>query len=301
MKHSLLQKINKVELLTNASKLARLFKNPYKYIHAQLIRFVFYKINKKEKILSTELFFDNTIKIALPSSTDIYLTGAKSHSSEIRLAKYLIHTINEGNSFLDIGAHVGYFSILVSVLLKNSGKIISVEPSEKTYKLLFENCTSYKNIKCINSALSNISAPISFYEFPSMYSEYNATDITQYEKQTWYKNYKPTKKEIIASTIDILCDENNFIPDIIKIDVEGAELQVIEGAATLLKKNNPIIIMEYIIAKSDNYINATNVLCQHNYQAYIIDSAGQLVKTYNIEEYMQHNNRHSENIVFCKK
>lgn len=75
------------------------------------------------------------MNIALPASTDIYLTGGKSHDSEIRLAKFLIKNLNQGDNFVDIGAHYGYFTLLGAHLVGKGGRVF-FEPGKSTYSLL---------------------------------------------------------------------------------------------------------------------------------------------------------------------
>src|SRR5690606_22546374 len=92
--------LDAVQNIARGSKLQRLRSNPAKYIYSVFFIKLLYKITKKEKIVSTPLFFNRPMTIALPASTDIYLTGGKSHDSEIRLARFMIQTLKPGDHFL---------------------------------------------------------------------------------------------------------------------------------------------------------------------------------------------------------
>jgi FkbM family methyltransferase len=236
----------------------------------------------------------------LPAGTDIYITGGKSHESEIKLAKYLIKTLKTGDTFIDVGAHFGYFSLLASIMVDEEGCVISFEPSPKSYAILKKNAISKKNIIIHNHAVSDQKEIINFYEFPNRYSEYNSADVTQYEKLPWYKNNLPKCMQIETVILSEYIKTQNINPHIIKIDVEGSELKVIYGLKDYLNQSSPIIIMEFL---SDGRINephklAENFLRSIQYHSYIIRSDGEILKITDIAHYMAEKNCDSENIVF---
>jgi FkbM family methyltransferase len=299
---NLIESLQSVERIANFSKIMRLCNNPYKYVMAMFHREFVYPKTKKEKIISTKLFYGKSMNIALPASTDIYLTGGKSHSSEIRLAKFLIKNLDNSNHFLDIGAHFGYFTLLASELVGENGNVLSFEPTSKSYRLLEMNIASLKNVKAQQKAISNSIEPIIFYEFPNLHSEYNTSDITQFENETWYTNSKPTKVEVETTTIDTITKDGLFNPQIIKIDVEGAEYNVISGGHTFFKTHSPLIVMEYLEPnrKNETHKKALNLLLSLGYNSYIITNEGTIEPIYNIDNYLETEKLESDNIVFKK-
>lgn len=301
-KSVLLNKLNTVRKISNFSKIRRFAYNPYKYFFAMFYRKFVYPRTQKEKILTTNLFWDKKMIIALPASTDIYLTGGKSHSSEIRLARFIINNLKESNHFLDIGAHFGYFTLLASEIVGISGKVLSFEPTSKSYELLELNITNLKNTEIFQKAVSNLKEPITFYEFPNLHSEYNTSDVTQFENESWFINSKPQKVTVQTTTIDNLTEDKGFIPTIIKIDVEGAEFNVINGGLTFLKNNNPLIVMEYLEPKrkNDTHKKALELLLSLGYYSYLINNEGGINPIMNIDHYLETENLESDNIVFRK-
>jgi FkbM family methyltransferase len=283
-------------------KFIRFCNNPYKYFIAIYFRKFIYPKTKKEKILVTKLFYGKKMSIALPAATDIYLTGGKSHPSELRLAKFIINNLSDNNHFLDIGAHFGYFTLIASELVGEKGKILSFEPTSKSYNLLMENIVNLNNAKAHQSAISNSTESIIFYEFPNLYSEYNTSDITQFQNEKWYNNYIPNKVKVKSTTIDEITKDGLFNPQIIKIDVEGAEYNVISGGLTFFKNHSPYIVMEYLEAKRKNetHKKALDLLCGLGYKTYIIKKSGFLEPISNIDNYLETENLESENIVFRK-
>lgn len=299
----MLLQIDEVERIAGLSKIKRLINNPYKYISAVLFRRFIYPITKKEKLVTATLFYNKKMQIALPASTDIYLTGGKSHDSEIRLAKFIITHLKSGDHFLDIGAHFGYFTLLTSELIGNEGLIYAFEPSDKSYQILNENCKNLKQVTTFQKAVAETNAPLVFYEFPNLQSEYNSFDIDQFKNEKWFESSKPIKIEVVATTIDEITIGNLFSPQIIKIDVEGGEFKVISGGVNYFKNYAPIIVLEYLEPKryNANHKKAIELLVCLNYAPNIITQNGQLATIENIDEYLLKNNLESDNIVFKKK
>jgi FkbM family methyltransferase len=300
-KKTLLSNINNVEKIASASKLMRMLGRPIRYIHAILFREITYKRTKKEKELICKTFFGTDMKILLPSSTDIYLTGGKSHNSEIRLAKYISSTLTENDIFLDIGAHYGYFSLLASSIVGEGGHVISFEAAPKTFRILNDNASKIRNMAVHNNAVSDAEGTLSFYEFPNLYSEYNTLDVSQFENEEWYKNTKPQEVKIESVILDDFLNDN-IKPQLIKIDVEGAEYKVIRGMKNHLQNNTPVIIMEYLSADRGNkeHKDAESLLQSLGYTTYIISSEGKLKMMDDIGQYLISEKMESDNVVFVK-
>ena len=295
-----LERLKKVEQIASSSKLSRLLHDPYKYLHAILFRKLVYSKSKREKVLNTPVFFNGEMQIALPASTDIYLTGGKSHDSEIRLARFLINHANEGDDFLDIGAHYGYFSLLAATLT-GKGTVYSFEPSPKTFAILKVNAGKHANVQCFQEAVSDTTVPLTFYEFPNLYSEYNAMNVDQFSDKDWFEASKPRQITVNSNTIDTIT-ASGFRPQLLKIDVEGAELKVIAGGRSYLSANNPYVMMEYLEAQRDNseHNKAAALLVELGYAAHYINKQGMPVMIRDINEYFKNSQLESDNIVFRK-
>ncbi len=300
--NKLIEKLNKVEKIASASKFKRMLMSPFKYFHAILFRELMYKRKKIEKEIITTTFFDTKMHLLLPSGTDIYLTGGKSHDSEIRLAKFLINYLQPGDTFVDVGAHYGYFSLLASTLVHNNGRVYSFEASPTTYKILNKNTKNIINVAHFNFAVSDENAALKFYEFPNLYSEYNTIDITQFQQEDWFSSYKPQEINIKSIVLDDFLLSRSINPKIIKIDVEGAELKVINGLGKYLSESSPMIAMEYLSQERGNkeHQQAAAKLHALGYLSFVIDSNGHLKQIEKISAYLKEMTLESDNIVFVK-
>ena len=303
LRNELISKIEKVERIASATKFKRMMVHPLRYFNAIFFREVIYKNSKKEKEVISNTFFRTKMHLLLPSSTDIYLTGGKSHDSEIRLAKYLIDQLNKGDRFIDIGAHYGYFSLLASKLVGESGKVYAFEASPATYSIFQKNTVNVENVMGHNLAVSDSDEHLKFYEFPNLYSEYNSLDVEQFKNEKWFAKYQPKEVKIRSVMLDDVLHDENLKPKIIKIDVEGAEFKVIKGAKNLLENDSPMVVLEYLSDERGNkaHVEAEGFLISLGFQSFVIDGFGKLQKVKSISSFIKDNGLESDNIVFIKK
>ncbi len=302
MDHShLLQQIKRVEKIAYASKVRRMLFHPIKYLLAILHRKLVYPFKGSVAIQSTT-FFGEEMHLLLPASTDIYLTGGKSHESEIRLAKFIINNLAQGDCFIDVGAHYGYFTLLAAKLVGNTGQIHSFEAASTTFAMLKQNSSNKENISYYHKAVADKKGSITFYEFPNLYSEYNSIDVKQFENNPWFSKLAP--QEISVDTIDLssFFDQEKLSPKLIKIDVEGAEFKVIKGAVNYLQEHAPLIAMEYLKSERNNaaHRQAVELLRSLGYAYSIINGDGLLVNCDDIDAYLVSHQLESDNIVFVK-
>ena len=301
--------LEKVALLARGTLFKRFIIAPHRYIYAQCIHKLWFPLMRRGVSAQAKTFFNAPLSMVLPSATDIYLTGGKTHDSEIRLAEFIINFFNDENSvnpsqtrdFIDVGAHIGYFSTLVGHLLGVNGKIIAVEAACGTFELLSKNTVNFKNITAIHAAATaNEGEKLTFYEFPVLYSEYNSTDISHYENATFFKKFTPQKVEVLGVTLDNIIEKFNLINPLIKIDAEGGEAAVVEGLQKNLKGQSPTIIIEYLRDSSEAHQEAYNKLILAGFKAFSIEKQGVLQPLHAPNAYFERVGLDSDNFVFKK-
>jgi FkbM family methyltransferase len=295
--------LNHISKTAEGPKYLRFLNSPLRYLKGTLYTRLIYPVNKKALLVSCQTFFDKKMHLLLPAGLDIYLLGAKTHDSEIRLSKFLCKTLKTGDNFIDVGAHFGFYSLLASVLVGNEGTVISIEASSEIFRLLSANTESYPNINCSNLACTNTNSSIEFYEFPLLYSEYNTLHVDQYVGSAWFKSNPPKKISIPGRSLDSILEEHFISPNFIKIDVEGAENDVLQGMINILRTNpNLIIAMEYLSKHRGNQSHnlAANTLIKHGFFSHIIDPAGilQAISIKKITAYLESRQLDSDNLIF---
>ena len=163
------------------------------------------------------------------------------------LSKFL----RSGMIFLDVGANIGIFSVLVSGLVGPKGRVLSFEPDPANFRRLARNIymSRLSNVVLNRIALmdrkglvplkalvedgwgmySSVGEPLSGVEEPSGLSGGRVTHLVR------------------CSTLDEYVRENGIRSvDLVKVDVEGAELSVLRGGEKLLRaRRAPVLIIEF--------------------------------------------------------
>jgi FkbM family methyltransferase len=159
-------------------------------------------------------------------------------SYEAEDEKILFNLLGDDPVIMDVGANIGWYSLLFSKRRPNA-KIFTFEPIEETYKYLITNVTlnAAKNVQCFNIGLAEEEGTSTFYYFPGgsvLASQKNLISSPKAQETI-------CKIEILDKFIQSLKIEKL---DLIKCDVEGAELSVIKGGINSIKNFLPIIFME---------------------------------------------------------
>ncbi len=301
-KDELRRRFEDVERLSCGSAGARALSRPIKYARFILINKIIYKVFGRSFTVKARPFFGGAMWVELPAGTDIFLTGGKTHESELRLAKFLLRRLSDGNTFFDIGAHFGYFTLLAQALVGSSGAVYAFEPALLNRRLLQKNAGNRQGITLSNKALSAAAGTVTFYEFPALYSEYNAMNVEQFRNEPWFRRADVKEHVVSAISLDQIISEGAPVPDIIKIDVEGSEDKVITGAETLLRGASPIIVMEFLSdgRHNEGHRRAAALLAASGYTPSAIDGDGGLISIDDIEAYLAGTGADSDNIVFSK-
>ncbi|MCR9102861.1 MAG: FkbM family methyltransferase [bacterium] len=300
MKKQLLKALKQVEQFAEGSKWQRLQAAPARYLYAIGFRETLYRYQRKGKLKTVQTFFGERMQIALPAGTDLYLIGGKTHSSEVRLARFMVQQLNPGDIFVDIGAHFGYFSLLAAALVKESGKIFAFEAAEDTFSSLSTNLAPFPNCLAVHAAVNADGQAVTFFEFDPLHSEYNSTDVKQFEGQDWFESNQPARKEVSGVRLSSFLEEAGVTPNLIKIDVEGGEAAVIQGVLPFLHQNPVTIVMEYLNPERGNtpHREAANYLLGAGYTPHAIQQDGGLLLLPDIEDWYTEQGIDSENIVF---
>lgn len=164
-----------------------------------------------------------------------YITGTYLGTDETHVLKTFLK--NDKSVFYDIGAHVGLFSVAASRLIPGC-TIYAFEPMPDNFEVLKSHLqiNNIKEVQPFQYAVSNIEGEVSFTNMGS--SEGN----TYINQSPAFKNASSvfTVKSVF---IDDLIALGYKPPSIIKIDVEGAELDVLKGAVETIKRYRPVVLL----------------------------------------------------------
>jgi len=294
--------LEKIERLARGSVLARLLHNPLRYVSAIGFWRLIYPIKKQGKFARATTFFGPEMEVVLPSATEIYLFGAKTHDSEIRLARFLMKNLKNGDVFCDVGAHFGYFSLLAAQLVGKNGQVFSFEASRTTFGILEKNLRPFAQAKPLHRAAADVDKTLVFNEFPALFSEYNSLVLPEKSTANWLKNNPPQRTEVRGIRLDDFFAEGKIKPKIVKVDVEGAEPEVLTGMAQFLRQSSPFLVMEYLLSTGQNQAHRSAVKFAQSlgFQVFTIKSDGNIFPCKDVEKAMAERGLDSDNIVLKK-
>jgi FkbM family methyltransferase len=169
----------------------------------------------------------------LPEGNTFYYYGC----CEANLTNFFLRYVRSGMTVLDIGAHVGIYSMLASELIEATGSVHSFEPTPSTFSLLRKNTASLPNVVANNTAVSRSKQMLTFSDYGAGYSAYNSASSSGGQGITRHAR----TISVESTTIDAYCAENNLQPDLIKIDAEGFESEVLEGGHELISGQSGVI------------------------------------------------------------
>jgi FkbM family methyltransferase len=167
----------------------------------------------------------------------------------LKIQKILLGSLGDKLTIFDVGAYKGETALMYKRLFPDSN-IYCFEPFPESYKILQNNVTDFKNIFSYNKGLS-YSRGKSKFHWNTSASTNSILPADKISSEIWGKSAPDTQKviEIEVDTIDNFIAENalDFI-DILKLDVQGSEYMVLDGAKNTIHNGKVrLIYMEIIL------------------------------------------------------
>jgi FkbM family methyltransferase len=193
--------------------------------------------------LGNFLLFEHPIKAngikAIPrkNTTDynVLFWGDREESIQPHL------TMNEGETFIDAGSHVGFYALKAATDYGNNIKVIAIEAHPDNYKALNRNiaCNGFTNVTTINKAISDKKGTVTLYQHITEDNHLSRDDFSicrEFGKGSTIK--------VESDNLDNILREYNNTKNIkvIKMDIEGAEVLALRGATETLKTTRKIVV-----------------------------------------------------------
>ena len=178
-----------------------------------------------------------------PRSEKFYWTG----TWEPHVQQALERTLAPGGRFWDVGAHVGFFALLAERLVQPGGEVTAFEP-------IPENCVRLReNIRLNRAAVRVVSEALS-HEPGVAQMQMRAGSSFMWTLEC-AADGSPTSA-VTVSTLDANVDRYGR-PDVVKIDAEGAEVEVLRGASALIAESKTTFLVEFT---SDDLVESARAL-----------------------------------------
>jgi len=189
--------------------------------------------------------------------------------------------VKKGDVVLDIGANIGYYTLIMARLVGDEGKVLAFEPDPDNFALLKKNveANGYRNVTVVQKAVTDRNGEIKLYR-----SQENMGDHRIYETT----EDRPSVS-IEAIRMDDYLKNHDVKVDFIKMDIQGAEYSAIRGMTALFEQNRHLkIVTEFwphalksFGVEPEQYLN---LLQQHGFKLYKIDELKKEVKPISVAE-----------------
>lgn len=259
-----------------------------------LLNILWWKINQRFFHLPALVEINNGVKcICYPTSSYgglIVYTKLPEYPEMVLMKKRL----KQKGIFFDVGANMGAFTMLAASLI-TKGKVYAFEPIPSVLKILYQNVNLNQlqdRVKIIEKVVSNNNGKEKFI----------IQDVAEYSHISYSDTYKDVAKGISIPSIRLedYCkgEKINFI-DMMKIDVEGAEMKVLEGIEPYISKGQIGLFIIELCAHSHMYGNnhqqVLDYLRKFGYLTFMMDNKLRLkeikqikkVDTYNIVAFLK--------------
>ncbi len=181
------------------------------------------------------------LRLRLPAGSEtgraIFVTGRYEPNEFSVLQKIL----RPGMTFVDVGANIGLYTLFAANKVGATGKVVAFEPSSREYEMLEQNIAvnALYNVRAIKRAVSNRDGEVELLVASLKNSGHNTVG------KFGYATALERTESVAAERLDeIIAREGYERVDVIKMDVEGAELAALQGAMNTLRRLHPALLVE---------------------------------------------------------
>ncbi len=199
-----------------------------------------------ETLYGFNIYIDPVIDNGVEKS--IYYTGTYEKGT----LDIIQSMLQKGDVFVDVGANIGLMSILAAKSVGDTGKVISFEPNPKTRDVLEQNIAvnTISNIQVSKFAIGNKIEETKIYD---------RWDSNRGSASLIKPDYETDSYTINTITLNDFFKTNKTKIRMIKLDIEGYELEALKGAKEILETQTPMLIVECSNMR-ENYEQSSNLM-----------------------------------------
>ena len=229
-----------------------------------------------------------------------------------RLSIYGIHgthdfniiknNVKDGDNVIDLGANIGYFTLILAKLVGPTGKVFAFEPDPRNLALLKKNVeyNNYKNVIIVPKAVSNVNDKCTLYTGQKTFGQ----NKIYKPKNTKIQKFIPIDSETVR--LDDFFRTNGLLDKIsfIIMDVEGAEFLALSGMKEILKLNKNIKIfteaeISYLEDAGSSYDQFIDLLTENDFTFSLADNRSETLTKVNKSQLEKILNDEGSVNIFC--
>jgi len=216
--------------------------------------------------------------------------------------KIIKNNVKDGDNVVDLGANIGYFTLILAKLVGPTGKVFAFEPDPRNLALLKKNVeyNNYKNVIIIPKAVSNVNDRCTLYTGQKTFGQ----NKIYKPKKTKTQKFIPIDSETVR--LDDFFKTNGLLDKIsfIKMDVEGAEFLALSGMKEILKLNKNIKIfteaeISYLEDAGSSYDQFIDLLTENDFTFSIADNRTETLTKVNKSQLEKILNDEGSVNIFC--
>lgn len=199
------------------------------------------RIRRRDKAVErrARLFWGAAMWVTPPEAVSAGLYHGGYFEPDLTTA--LIEHLPAGGTFLDLGAHYGYGSLLAAHLVGPGGQVHAFEPNRRSFELLRRNLAGLAQVTLHSQAVAEAPGRLELQDYGSAWSSFS-TCASPRHRQLQGRPHE--SYEVDAVTVDQAVAELGLRPDFVKIDVESKELEVLQGMERTLATCRPRLALE---------------------------------------------------------
>ena len=242
--------------------------------------------NVGEHIIKTIYGFKLIIDPSIDNGVELSLFQTGTYEKGI--LSFIENNYSGGGCFIDVGANIGLMSVFTAYKFPKA-KIVAFEAQPDTFALLQENIAinNSVSIDARHCALGNENGTVSIYD---------NWQVNRGGASIVVKDTNSNAHVVEMQTLDDAIGDT--FTEMIKIDVEGFELEVLKGAQQTIRKNLPVIIVEVSVKRVNKHASSGEIFefikGQGNYRIYKLSGGkerrSKLIEVVSIEDLPEHDN-----------
>lgn len=204
----------------------------------------FWRVFAFERIVRLPVLFTDKsgLKFVLYPGQNAQVYFKNDGNYEVAEMRYVEGAVRPGMTVIDVGANIGMYALALARLVGSSGQVHAFEPEDINYERLSINLAlnRFANVALVKSAVFSETKTLKLNLFPDEISSWHSLGMPEMpDPFNRGKTLKPTRvQEVSGVSLDDYCAKHGIRQvDFLKIDVEGAELEVLQGCRRLLAED----------------------------------------------------------------